>query len=147
MDKDANSVIAEFMGLPDRVQSWLRTHGHRDVDVYAFIKAHRAAALMQDLGNTDKHGRLDKRPYSGLKPKLTNVKRVAKFQTQARRGSWIQYQMGPGGQPIVSGDGKASLVLTGDVLDENGQKLGELDAIIEQALSEWEAFLGSNGLS
>lgn len=147
MEKDANSVIAEFMGLRDRAEQWLRANGHRTVDVRAFMRAHRAVALIWDLGNTDKHGRLDHKPYSGFKPRLVNVKRVAQLKTQAKKGSWVQYQMGPGGQPIISGDGTASLVLTGDVLDENGQKLGELHSIIEQALSEWEAFLGANGLS
>ncbi len=141
MEKDLNSILAEVTGLMDRAKGWMNAQGRDEQLVPTFMKGNRSVALMQDLANADKHQELTRPPFSGHRPRLANVRRVM------RTVGTLQMQMGRDGRMIATGPGSASLILTGEILDENGVLLAELDAVIDEALSQWEGFFNTHGLT
>jgi hypothetical protein len=138
MEVDANSVLSEFVGLRDRTILWLTTHDRNPSDVDEFMRAHKPVALLQDLANVDKHVSLTRKPWSGTKPRLNNVRRVMQA-----RGSF-QIQMDLDGRTVTHGE--STLVLTGTIVDENGKYIEDLHTVIDQALPLWESFLGALGI-
>ena len=155
LDGDAASIINEIMGIRDRAKKWLRNSGGDDSKVDTFIKSDQAVSLVHDLANTDKHGELDGPPFSGHKPNLVKVDRFATLKydrstgTYAKSGQIIgapfDFQTGE-----ISGSGTSSdmeVVLGSDIHDENGNKIGELQKVLPDAIYKWEQFLISEGLS
>jgi hypothetical protein len=50
------------------------------------------------------------------------------------------------GMPRILGSGTAKVVITGDILDEKGDKIGELHRTASEAVADWEALLSDLGL-
>lgn len=147
LEIDANTIIAEFMGLRDRVKDWLKTKNRSAETVDNFMKAHKSVSLLHDLGNADKHGLLTRKTFSGINPSLRSVHRVGRFTTQAKEGSMVGMTIGLDGATRMLGDGSSAVVLMGEVVDEYGNKVGELDELFDDALPLWVSFLQSEGLS
>jgi len=55
--------------------------------------------------------------------------------------------LGPGGIPVISGDGSAKAIITADVVDKDGHPLGDLFEIEERCIKAWESLLVEFGLS
>lgn len=154
MISDAAHIINEIMGIRDRAKRWLTANGCDPRQVDRFIEAELAVALVHDLANADKHGELDRPPFSGHKPRLLKVDRVMTLKydpstgTYATSGQFIGPAMNvQSGE--VSGTGRSSgleVVLDSDIVDEHGAKVGELRKVLPDAIYKWEQFLTSLGL-
>lgn len=147
LEIDANTIIGEFMGLRDRVKDWLKGKNRSVETVDNFMKSQKSVSLLHDLGNADKHGQLTRTTFSGARPTLRGVHRAGKFTTLPKKGSSVGMTMGFDGSQQLLGDGSANVVLMGEVVDEKGTKLGELDELFDDALPRWEQFLEVQGLS
>jgi hypothetical protein len=154
LDADAASVINEIMGIRDRAKSWLKSRGDDPKKVDDFIRSELAVALVHDLANTDKHGQLDGPPFSGHKPKVVKVDRAATLAYDAATGTYAtsgQF-VGPTidtwtGQIVGAGSSSnLEVVLISDIQDEGGNKVGELQKVLPDAIYKWEQFLVSLGL-
>jgi hypothetical protein len=51
-----------------------------------------------------------------------------------------------GGVPKFIGDGTAQAVITGDVADNDGNRIGDLYDIADKAVEAWETLLADFGL-
>ncbi len=69
-----------------------------------------------------------------------------RLQTQARKGSAIAMTIGPGGVPKFIGDGTAKAVVTGNVVDKDNHRIGDLYDIATKAVEAWEQVLRDFGL-
>lgn len=155
LDADAAAIINEIMGLRDRTKAWLKnTHG--DVSkVDKFIKSEPATALVHDLANTDKHAQLDGPPFSGHKPRLSKVNRVVTLiydpstGTYEQKGFFIGHGFNLKTGELVSPPASVGteIVLDSEILDEDGNKIGELKKLLPDAIYKWEQFLCSIGLA
>ena len=58
----------------------------------------------------------------------------------------ITMTIGPGGVPTFIGDGTATAVVTGEVLGNDGNQIGDLYEIAKRAVEAWEALLVDFGL-
>lgn len=151
---DAASIINEIMGIRDRAKAWLTGNGRDSKKVDAFVKSELAVALVHDLANTDKHGKLDAPPFSGYMPSLAQVHRATTLKYDPATGTYASSGTftGPAfdaltGKTLSTGSSSdVETVLASDIQDEYGNKVGELQKVLPDAIYKWEQFLVSNGL-
>ena len=68
------------------------------------------------------------------------------LRTQAKKGSVIAMTIGCDGVPKFIGDGTAKAVVTGDVIDNDNNRIGDLYNIVNKAVAAWENLLAEFGL-
>lgn len=123
-ENEAHSLIANIASLKDHFKEWCTAKG-KSFSGDALINSNLSVAIIHDLWNADKHGKLGK-SRSGHYPVLTNVSK---------------YIIGPftlfGG--AETGDNSQSkIVVDGDVNDQNGVRLGQFQQLCNAALLAWE---------
>lgn len=142
----ANSFIHNLANLQDHTRRWLRQNGLNQKQVDRFAAENPAVNILQDLSNNEKHGYPPREGgKSGKSPKLINVIRVMRLTTGTEPGSGIAYFVTPSGEQRTVGSGSAQVIITGDIVDSAGAKLGDLLKIETEALDAWEGFLRSVG--
>jgi hypothetical protein len=105
---------------------------------------------MIDLANFDKHGEHDKvkGQRSKKSPRLLNVRGAMQITTRAGdlgEGGWTGIQLTPqGAKPF--GTGKTAVIITGDIVDEAGKPILELNFAQTAAVEAWEALFGRLGV-
>ena len=60
---------------------------------------------------------------------------------KARKGSIVSLTVDRQGAPRVAGSGTAKAVVTGDILDRDGNKIGDLRETTLEAVEAWESVL------
>jgi hypothetical protein len=143
----ATILIYNIANLDAHLKPWADKNGLDKAEVTQVFDGCRELKIIKDLSNNDRH------PYpprngghSGLSPKLVEINRVMRLQTQAKAGSWCAMQLGADGRPIFSGDGTHKAVVTGHVVDENNTLIGDLYEIAMTATKAWEKFVIEHGL-
>ena len=143
----AHSVINNIANLQDHLRRWAAKNGKDKTKVDAVFNESRPLQLIKDLSNNDKHGYpLRGGGYSGLAPKLNNIHRPMRLTTKAEAGSCVVMTFGPGGVPKISGAGIGCAVITGDIVDKDGNSVGDLFKIEQDAVKAWETLLVDFGI-
>jgi hypothetical protein len=70
-----------------------------------------------------------------------------RLTTKLEAGSIVAMTFGPRGAPKISGSGTARAVVTGDVVDKDGNRLGDFFDIGQIAVEAWEMLLGAFGVT
>lgn len=145
----AHTAIHNIANLQDHLRKWAAHNGRDKSRVNATFAKSQPLRIIQDLSNNDKHGypRRDG-DYSGVAPQVLDIRRVMQLTTGAEAGSRVVMTLGRGGVPKVSGTkgGGARAVITGEVVDEDGNAVGDLHDIQTRAVEAWEALLEEFGL-
>ena len=144
LDNLAHSLIYNVAHLYDHLRKWAKTHDRDPDQVDQKVKQCTALQIVCDLSNVDKHGGHGRTTWSGRKLSLTDVTRVLRLTTRPEKGSRVAARLGR--IPVVSGDGTAEGVLTGQVLDENGGAVGDLHKVVCAAVAAWECLLEEWGV-
>jgi hypothetical protein len=50
--------------------------------------------------------------------------------------------LGQDGKPVVGGNGSLKAIITGDVVDEEGKRIGDFHDLAMDAMDAWERLLG-----
>jgi hypothetical protein len=82
--------------------------------------------------------------HSGKCPQLIEINRVMRL-LQAKKGATCM-TIGRGGVPKITGDGTGKAVVTGDVVDNDNNRIGDLYNIVNKAVEAWESLLADFGL-
>jgi hypothetical protein len=147
LSNQAHSVIHNIANLRDNLRRWAANNGHDKDRVDTLIENSIENRILQDLSNNDKHGYPPRGGgHSKKSPLLTKLTRVMRLQTQAKEGSMIGMTIGTNGVPRFFGDGTAKAVVTGDVVDNEGEYVGDLYEIVTKAVEIWERQLSDWGL-
>ena len=148
LSNQVHSVIQNVSNLRDHLRHWASHHDQNKNKVDPALDNCLELQIIIDLSNNDKHkGPLRKGGRSGKNPQLINIDRVMRLQTQAKKGpSAICMTIGADGAPKFIGNGTAKAVVTGDVVDNNGNRIGEFYDIANKAVEAWEALLVDFGL-
>ena len=103
--------------------------------------------IISDLSNNDKHGYPPRngKGQSGKCPQLVDINRVMQLKTQAKKGSTIVMTLDAGGTPKFFGDGTAKAIITGDVVDNKNNRIGDLYTIATKAVEACEQLLPDFG--
>lgn len=146
MSNAAHTVIHNIANLRDHLRRWAARNGKDKAKVDAAFAASVPLRIIQDLSNNDKHGPARDGGNSGLAPALTEIRRVMKLTPRAQKGSCVVMFMGMDGKSQIHGDGSATAVVTGEVIDKDGSHLGELFDIEQRAVQAWESLLTDLGV-
>lgn len=143
----AYTVIHNIANLRNHLLRWAVQNGHDKRKVDQAVKNCLELQIIKDLSNNDKHGYPPRDGgHSGKCPQLVEINRVMRLQTQAKKGSRVGMTLGPGGLPRFIGDGTAKAVVTGDVVDSDNNRVGDLYDIVNKAVEAWEDLLRKFGL-
>ncbi|MEX0702108.1 MAG: hypothetical protein WD069_08425 [Planctomycetales bacterium] len=144
----AQSVIHNIASLHDHLKKWARANGKdaSKVDIACSNSLH--LQIVRDLWDQDKHGG-DRRDggFSQRSPRLGEIRSQMTLTTQPKAGSWVTMTLGPKGEPVIHGDGSAKAIITAEVVDKDGQALGDLFEIGERCVQVWESLLVEFGLA
>ena len=147
LSNQVHTVIDNIAKLRDHLRRWAAHHGHDRTKVDRTFDNSLELRIVQDLSNNDRHGYPPRDGgHSGKSPQLTDINRVMRLQTQAKKGSMSAMTVGADGTPRFIGDGSAKAVVTGDVLDKDNNRVGDLYDIANKALEAWEQLLADFGL-
>jgi len=147
LSNQAHSVIHNIANLGDHMRRWASHHGQDKNKVDQTVDNCLELQLIKDLSNNDKHGYPPRDGgHSGKCPQLVEINRVMRLQTQAKKGSMVGMTLGAGGVPKFIGDGTAKAVVTGDVVDNDNNRIGDLYEIANKAVKAWENLLVDFGL-
>jgi len=138
-------LIHNIANLHDHLRKWAARTDARKEDVIddTFDKS-LPLKIMKDLSNVDKHGPPRNRGFSGLAPRLEGVRRSLRITAKPKKG--VEITMGPRGTPQLTGEGSAKAILTGEVVDSDGNRIGELMGLATAAITAWETVARDLGL-
>jgi len=141
------SVIANIASIRDHLKAWCRKNG-KDFEGDNLINTNRDVAIIHDLWNLDKHAQPN-RSRSGHYPIIRNLTRSLNLSTGTAPGSYALFTIDPRtGEPRTEAPGGAAkLVINGDIVDEQGTQLGDLETICKSATVAWEQTLIRAGVS
>ncbi len=140
-------LIANIGSLRDHLKNWCDENGV-SFEGDNLINGNQSCAIVHDLWNTDKHVKLTRPPRSGHHVRLVNLSKGLRVSTGATAGSFSSFSINPFTGEITtnsSGGGSASIVITGQILDENENVLGDFSQIIDEAVDAWEICLKQAG--
>jgi hypothetical protein len=144
----AYAVVHNIANLQDHLRRWAANNGMDEKKVDATVNGSLPLQLIKDLSNNDKHGYPPRRGgRSGAAPQLVNLGRRMRLTPGPEAGSKIMMTFAPDGTPRISGSGVAYAVLTGDVVDRDGEPMGDLWEIEQNAVKAWEALLADFGIA
>jgi hypothetical protein len=147
LSNQVHTVIHNIASLRDHLRRWATQNGQDKTKVDQAIDNSLDLQVVQDLSNNDKHGYPPRDGgRSGKYPRLVEINRVMCLQTQAKIGSMISMTIGHDGVPKFSGDGSAKAVVTGEVIDNAKNRMGDLYEIAIRAVEAWERLLAEYGL-
>lgn len=147
----ANAVsllVTNIASMKDHLKVWCNRQGvafHGD----ALINSNQAVALIHDLWNIDKHAELNKPPRSGHTPKLQGLRKNLSLSTGTSAGDRAFFSMDPRTGKITtgtSGGGSVQLAIVAQIVDENGNVLGDFTNVCTQAVDEWAKALFAVGV-
>lgn len=138
-----HTTIHNIASFHDHLQKWGDRHSVNGNQIHNFLKASSAFCVIRDLWNNDKHGWPPTKGngWSRKAPRLTNIHRACRLQTGTGENSSVTMTLGANGVPRIqsTGSGSAAVLLTGDVVDETGNRIGDANELIDDAVSVCEA--------
>lgn len=143
----AHTVIHNIADLRNHLIRWATHNGHDKTKVDQTVDNSLNIQIVIDLSNNDKHGYPPRDGgHSGKCPQVVNITRVMKLQPQTKKGSTIRMTLGAGGATKCFGDGTAKAIITGDVVDNDKNHIGDLYEIVTKAVEAWEQLVADFGL-
>lgn len=145
-----NALVFQIAHLKDLLKNWLSQRGRDQGIVEKYIDVNENLAIIIDLANVDKHGYPLRRFRSKHQPRIGEVGRVLRLETGKQPGSSATMTVDPAtGETKVfgSGGGGGAVVFTGDVLDKEGSKVGDVVDIATCAVRAWQKLLSQVGVS
>lgn len=149
IDNVAASLIYNIAHLDHHLRRWARSNGKNPNKIDDELKASNPFNIVKDLSNNDKHGYPPRGGgHSRVAPKVLGFSRVMRLSTGGKVGSVVSMRFGPGGIPriVSSGSGSAYAVITGEVIDKDGNKLGDLYEIELEAVAALEKLMNELGI-
>ncbi len=144
----AHSSIHNIANLKDHLIRWARQTGHDRDKVDEAIRTSHELQVIIDLSNVDKHGYPPRDGgYSGKSPRLRDIERVMQISSGSQPNSSAAVVFTPTPVAQTTGSGFVQVIITGTIVDNNGQVLGDLYTFLEKAMTAWEHLLKNYGLS
>lgn len=138
----AHMLIHNIANLRNHLRKWAAHNGKDKKKVDKAFDQSLELQIIEDLSNNDKHRYPSRNGgLSGKCPRLVGINRVMQLKTQAKKGSSIGMTLGVDGAPKFFGDGTAKAIITGDVVDNKNNRIGDLHKIATKAVEALEQLL------
>ena len=143
----AHILIYNVANLKEHLRGWAERNGKDKTKVKVAFKGSQELKIIKDLSNNDRHGYDPKRRgNSGKSPRIDNINTIMRMTTKPEKGSFTGLTLNRQGVPKIIGDGNAKVIITGDILDRDGNKIGDLYETLLKAISDWEKVLREFGV-
>jgi len=132
-----SQLVANIACLKDHLKVWCNRQ-NKPFAGDTLIDSNMEVAIVHDLWNLDKHAELNRPSRSGLSPRLENPPRstmVLKGEPGKPSPDFF-IPIGGSGGPIQTNAG-ASLRIVANVVDKDGNRIGNLEDICEKAVTAW----------
>jgi hypothetical protein len=144
----ANQVhlaIYNVAHFPDHLRKWVGDDSVKRAQIDAFVNESTGLLLITDLSNRDKH------PYpprdggrSRRSPEIVDLVRVMQMISGEEAGAVVFV---PGQGLVKTGGGKAKVIVTATIKDGAGNVIGDLHAVLLEALTSIEVLLKELGFN
>jgi len=143
----AHSLIYNIANLRSHLKKWAAHNGQDKARVDTEFNNSKALQVIADLSNNDRHGYPPRnRGHSGQSPRLRKIVSILELTTKAEKGSSVGLTFTPQGVPKILGDGTAKVIISGDILDRDGNNIGNLHETALEAVEAWESVLSDFGV-
>ncbi len=142
-------LIHNIANLDAHLRRWARRNGKDPRKIGEAVHAADSLKIVKDLSNNEKHGYPPRDGgHSRVAPRVIDIRRVMRLSTGGEAGSSVAMTLDPGGVPkiISRGSGSAHALITGEVLDKDGQRLGYLYEIELDAMAALEKLMTEIGV-
>lgn len=143
----AYSLIYNIAHFDTILKKWANKNDQNKTKVNDMFNSSLALQIIKDLSNYDKH------PYpprdgghSGKSPRVDKINTILQMTTKPEKGSFVSLTFNRQGIPQIAGSGTAKVIITGDILDKDGIKIGDLHKTALEAVEAWENILGDFGV-
>ncbi len=145
----AHMLIYNIAHLKGYLIQWAKDNGHNKTKVNQTVGNSLDLQIIIDLSNRDKHVGRPRRDggESKKRPQLVNINSVMHLKPQAKKDSTNGMTLGANGVPKFFGDGTAKEIITGDIVDNKNNRIGDLHEIATKAVEAWEQLLTVFGCS
>jgi len=144
----AHILIYNVANLKEHLRGWAETNGKDKTKVNVAFKGSQELKIIKDLSNNDRHGYDPKiGGNSGKSPRIDKINTIMRMTTKPKKGSVIGLTLNRQGVPKIIGDGNAKVIITGDILDKDGNKIGDLYETLLKAINDWEKVLTEFGVN
>jgi len=138
----AHILIYNVANLKDHLRKWADNNGKDKSKANAAFRASQALKIIKDLSNNDRHGYdRAKKGNSGKSPRIDKINTIMRMTTKPEKGSFVSLTFDRQGVPKITGSGNAKVIITGDILDRDGNKIGDLYDTLLEAINVWERVL------
>jgi len=141
-----SSLISNIASLEYHLYKWADDNGYDKTKVKGAFNISQALKIIHDLWNNDKHAGSSRNSKSGLWPRIEKIRSSLQLTTKAEKGSSVGLTFTPQGVPKILGDGTAKVIISGDILDRDGNNIGDLHKTALEAVEAWESVLGDFGV-
>ena len=140
IENSASILIYNVANLKDHLRNWADNNGKDRAKVNAAFRGSHALKIVKDLSNNDRHGYDPAhKGNSGISPRIDKINTV--MQMTAKSGKGIGLTLNRQGVPKIIGNSSAKVIITGDILDRDGNKVGDLHETLLKAINDWEKVL------
>lgn len=141
LNNKADQVLTAIYTVKENFKEWCKANGLKKDMVENVINQNKTdVALVHDLHNVRKHGRLNRKPRSGCTPKL---KILGESVPVIEYGTSIEITFSDEGAmsgKVRNPDGTpADVALNARIVDENGNELGNFIDLCDRAIEKWHA--------
>jgi len=143
----ANILIHNIANLRDVLKKWCVRNGKDKIKVDDAFKNSQALRIIKDLSNNDRHGYDPKKQGdSGKSPRVDRITTIMRMNTKPGKESFVSLTLDRQGVPQKTGPGTAKVIITGDILDGDDNKIGDLHKAAVEAVKTWGVVLGAFGV-
>lgn len=143
----AHVLIYNIANLKDLLKKWAVRSGKDKTKVDDAFKSSQALKIIKDLSNNDRHGYdPKKRGNSGKAPRVDRITSIMQMTTKPEKGAFVSLTLNRQGVAKIAGSGAAKVIITGDILDRDGNKIGDLHKTALETVKVWENVLGDFGV-
>jgi len=143
----AHSLIGNIAHFDAHLKKWADQNGQDKTKVDNVFNSSLALRIIKDLSNYEKHAYpLRDGGHSGKSPRVNEFRRIMQMTPKPEKGSFVALTFTPQGLPKVLGDGKAKVIVSGDILDKDGNNIGDFHKTALEAIEAWESVLSNYGV-
>ena len=140
------SIVDNIASFEYQLNKWASHNGYDINIVKNTFNNSKALQIIHDLWNTYKHAGSKRNSKSGLWPILKDIDSSLQLATKPKKGSSIGLTFNADGTPKILGNGTARVVISADVLDKEGNIIGDFHKIALEAVAAWESVLLNFGV-
>ncbi len=140
------SLITNIANFEYYLNKWVDNNKLEKAKVKDAFNRSQALKIVHELWNNAKHAGLARESKSGLYPRIDKINTIMRMTTKSEKGSPIAYTLNLQGDQKIIGNGNAKVIITGDILDRDGNKIGDLYETLLKAIDDWEKVLSDFGV-